>query len=94
MQNTGNQINTTDLQIYSHFNQFQVVKNNETYRSGMTTGAIRLQIYRIMQTQLDTTLIHMAVSDRPMYTSLSVVIKPSIGLDDMTFLYNEKERSH
>ena len=55
-------------------------------------------MYRIMQIQLDTTLIHMAVSDRPMYTSVSVVARPSIGLADMMFLlsirlvYHGKEK--
>ena len=42
-----------------------------THRSGINTGAIRLQIYNNIHTQLDTTRIHIATSDLPMYTSSS-----------------------
>ncbi len=37
----------------------------------MSTGASRLHMYRSMQIQLDTTRIHIATSDLPMYTSCS-----------------------
>jgi hypothetical protein len=42
-----------------------------THRSGMMAGARRLQLYRIMQTQLETTRIHIAISERPMWTTSS-----------------------
>ena len=37
----------------------------------MNTGATKLQIYSAMHTQLDTTRIHIATSDLPIYTSSS-----------------------
>jgi hypothetical protein len=37
-----------------------------TYLSGINTGATKLQMYSAMQTQLETTRIHIATSERPM----------------------------
>ena len=54
-----------------------------TRLSGMSTGASKLQMYKIMQTQLDTIRIHIATSDRPMYTSSSWFGSESVL---MTFL--------
>lgn len=52
----------------------------------MIAGARRLHIYSSMHTQLDTTRIHIATSDRPMYTSEFGSIGVDIGLFDTTFL--------
>lgn len=44
-------------------------------------------MYNNMHTQLDTTLIHIATSDRPMYTSESGSVGASpMGFFDTTFL--------
>jgi len=45
-----------------------------------------------MQTQLETTLIHIAVSDRPIYTSESVTASSLTGFFEMTFLYTTAVR--
>lgn len=42
----------------------------------MNTGAKRLHMYNSMHIQLETTRIHMAASERPMYTSSSVLTTP------------------
>lgn len=42
---------------------------DRTYRSGIITGASRLQIYKSMHTHELTMRIHIAVSERPMDTS-------------------------
>ena len=44
-------------------------------------------MYKSMQTQLDTTRIHIATSDRPMYTSSSGFAPPSMGDVFTTFLF-------
>jgi hypothetical protein len=46
---------------------------NETYqakRSGMMTGAMRLQPYKTRHSQLDTILTHIATVDRPILTGV------------------------
>jgi hypothetical protein len=43
-----------------------------------------------MQTQLETTRIHMATSERPMYTSESGSTGPEMGVLDTTFLFGRK----
>lgn len=58
----------------------------ETHLSGRSTGANRLHMYNSMQTQLDTTRIHMATSERPIYTSESGSTGPEIGVLETTFL--------
>jgi hypothetical protein len=43
----------------------QSIQGKKTHLSGRSTGAIRLHMYNSMHTQLDTTRIHMATSERP-----------------------------
>ena len=52
----------------------------------MKTGASKLHIYITIQTQPDTTLIHMATSERPIYTSSSGFVWPEMGRWETTFL--------
>ena len=54
--------------------------------SGMKTGASKLHIYKTIQTQPETTLIHMATSERPIYTSVFESAWPKIGWLETTFL--------
>jgi hypothetical protein len=43
-------------------------------------------MYNNMHTQLDTTRIHIATSERPIYTSESGSTGPEIGVLETTFL--------
>jgi hypothetical protein len=47
---------------------FAVTDRERAHLSGKNTGARRPQIYNNIHNQLETTLIHMAASDRPMHT--------------------------
>ena len=48
-------------------------------------------MYSSMQTQLDTTLIHMATSERPIYTSLSSLESAGAAPEWTTFLFHSQD---
>ena len=57
-------VKSTQVTIYEpHLTEYQELK---THRSGISTGAIKLQMYRRIHVQLETTRIHIATSDLPM----------------------------
>ena len=60
--------------------------NIQTHLSGIIAGASKLHMYRSMHTQLDTTRIHIATSERPMYTFESGSGAPEIGFLETMFL--------